>query len=407
MNNNKIIYLIFLIFSCFGTLYAQSSEEELNTKLKASSAVLMDYQTGRILFEREGNIPRPPASMAKVMTLFLTYDAIRKGELRKDDIITIDEQGSSFSRPPFSSLMLLEEGQRVSVLDLMKGVAVDSGNDAAYALADILGPGKDAFVNKMNAKARDLNLHNARFVDPDGWSEFNMISPREYAVLARSYIQEYPEALKELHSVPFLVYPLPENLPEGEDFKIKVPRRKRNTNILLGRYDGIDGLKTGYIDESGFNFTGTASRNGWRLIAVIMGVHTDSYYQGIRERAFETKNLLDYGYSHFSPLFLSSPEFPKVRIWYSHQKYLTPVVDKTPEVLLADDELSGIYNRIQLDQNISAPMNKGSVIGRVDYFLGETLLGSSDILIPEAVLKGNLFDRIRDSLILLWHQVRE
>ncbi len=407
MNKIRSILLLSLSLLTAGFLFAQTEVETLNRNLTAGSAVLMDYQTGRILYERDGNRPIPPASMTKVMTLYLTYDAIRDGRLNKEDVITIDEAGSSFSRPPFSSLMLLEEGQRVSVLDLMKGVAVDSGNDAAYALAEILGPGKREFVNKMNAKARKLGLSSARFADPDGWSEFNIISPRDYAVLARSYIRDYPEALKELHSVPFMVYPLPGNLPEGVDFRIKVPRRKDNTNLLLGRYEGIDGLKTGYIDQSGFNFTGTASRDGRRLIAVLMGIRTESYYQGIRRRAEETEMLLDYGFSRYLPRELKAPSLPEVRVWYSREKSITPVLKNLPEVLLAEDETDSVYSMLHVDENMTAPLKEGTVVGRADYYLGGYLLGSSELCVPADIDKGNFLYILRDRIIQWTAPVRE
>ncbi|MDC7240632.1 MAG: serine hydrolase, partial [Spirochaetales bacterium] len=225
--NRKTLLTTILLAVIWSGLSAQEAPS-----FTAEAALLMDFDTGRVLFEKNGDRRIPPASMTKVMTLFLCYDALAEGELSRDRMITIDEAGSSFSRPPRSSIMGLEEGQVVSVLDIMKGLAVSSGNDAAYAIADLLG-GEDAFVDKMNAKADSLGLTVTRFVDPDGWSRYNMVTPEEFAKLARAYITTYPEALDELHSVPFMVYPLPENMPEGIDFRNQVPRKKENTNWLL------------------------------------------------------------------------------------------------------------------------------------------------------------------------------
>ncbi|QEN07599.1 D-alanyl-D-alanine carboxypeptidase [Oceanispirochaeta crateris] len=403
----KISIYLFIIGFSFMTsmLFADSkAQEDLEQELTAQAAVLMDFNTGRILFEKNGNQVIPPASMTKVMTLFLTYEALEEGRIHKEDLITIDEAGSSFSRPPFSSLMLLEEGQQVTVLDLMKGLAVASGNDAAYALAHILGPGKEAFVDKMNAKARELGLKNTRFVDPDGWSEFDAVSPLDFASLGRAYIQEYPEALVELHSLQFIVYPLPENLPDNVDFRIQVPRKKLNTNILLGKYEGLDGLKTGYIDESGFNFTGTAFRGGQRLIAVIMGIHSESYYQGIRRRADETELLLDYGFNEFYPQFPKAPELQNLRVWFSRDEYIQPQVSEGPAVMMRKDEMNSVYSQIHINDDLKAPISAGTGIGRVDYYLEGTFLGSSDVQISHDVEEGSIYQRVRDSLIRWWEK---
>jgi D-alanyl-D-alanine carboxypeptidase (penicillin-binding protein 5/6) len=410
----RILLTLLLSFLTAPLLFSQSdkktaggeplSEREiLDSELSAASFALMDFATGRILAERNARQPIPPASMTKVMTLFLCYEALDQGVIARDPMVTIDEAGSSFSRPPFSSLMLLEEGQVVSFLDLMKGLAVSSGNDAAYAIAEILGPGRKAFVDKMNAKVRELNLENTVFVDPDGWSKYDRTNARDYARLARAYIENYPEALEELHSVPFLVYPLPENMPDGIDFRIQVPRKKKNTNLLLGRVDGVDGLKTGYVDESGFNFTATAQRDDVRLIAVIMGVHTESYYQGIRRRARESEILLEYGYANYGIQELEAPQFPPQRVWYSADELLTPVAADVPKVLLTDGEASGIYTRIRMKDRHIAPLDEDYSLGEVEYYMGDTLLGRSEIRFQGPVEEGSLIQRIRDR-IRLWKE---
>ena len=373
----------------------------------AEAAVLMDYETGRILFDKNSDRRIPPASMTKVMTLLLCYDALASGELSRDQMITIDEAGSSFSRPPFSSLMLLEEGQVVSVLDLMKGLAVSSGNDAAYALAELIGPGETAFVEKMNAKAEELGLKVTRFVDPDGWSRYNMVTPEEFAELARYYIATYPEALAELHSVPFMVYPLPENMPEGREFKIQVPRKKENTNLLLKwGVDGVDGLKTGYIDQSGFNFTGTALREDSRLIAVIMGVHTDTYYQGLQTRAKETENLLEYGFENYRRIEMPRSDIEEQRVWFSSEKFASPEEAELPSVLLKDDEIDSVRIEITLEDDIIAPLKAGAVIGRAEYYLDDFHLAGTEIVLPEGLDKGPWYRRFQDWIIRSWADLK-
>ena len=195
----------------------------------------MDYDTGRILYEKEGDTQIPPASMMKVMTLYLAYDAIAEGRVDKDQIVTIAVAGSAFSRPPRSSLMRLEEGQEVTVFGLMQGLAIASGNDAAYALADLLGPRRGGLYKADElGKPPNWGLRIRSLLIPTAGARRIWVTAEEYAILARRYIQDYPEALEELHSVPFLLYPLPENMPEDRTFRIQVPRKKKNTNRLLG-----------------------------------------------------------------------------------------------------------------------------------------------------------------------------
>ncbi|MBF9016049.1 MULTISPECIES: D-alanyl-D-alanine carboxypeptidase family protein [unclassified Oceanispirochaeta] len=403
MTKQKTILLILIISFLTAGLTAQT---EVAPELTASSALLMDFDSGRILYEKNSQVRISPASMTKVMTLLLCYDALAAGELKREDIITIDEAGSSFSRPPFSSLMLLEEGQEVSVLGIMKGLAISSGNDAAYAIAHILGPGKRAFVDKMNARARSIGMKSTVFVDPDGWSEYNLVTAEDYALLAREYISLYPEALNELHSQLFMVYPLPENMPEGREFRIQVPRKKKNTNLLLGRVGGVDGLKTGYIDESGFNFTGTALRDGQRIISIIMGVFTDSYYQGIRLRAEESEKLINYGFYNYHYRSLPGIDFDEIRVWYGNSQFVQPVLSEVDEIVLGDDELLQVTSNVTLQDEIHAPLAVNAVIGSVDYYLGSVLLTSADVILPQGLEKGAWYKRIRDFLILSWQDMR-
>ncbi|OQY35082.1 MAG: hypothetical protein B6241_02875 [Spirochaetaceae bacterium 4572_59] len=397
---HPIILTLLFSFSLWGG-------DALSGIISAQSAVLMDYETGRILYEKDGNVPIPPASMAKVMTLYLTYDAIREGRLEKERIITIDEVGSSFSRPPRSSLMLLEEGQEVSVLGLMEGLAIASGNDAAYALADLIGPGVDAFVDKMNRKAEELGLRETCFVDPDGWSEYNLVTAEEYALLARHYIQDYPEALVELHSVPYLVYPLPDNMPEDRSFRIKVPRKKNNTNKLLGSYEGIDGLKTGYIDESGFNFSATARRQDTRLISVIMGIRRESYFQGLLRRAEESASLLDYGFDNYKSEELAEPVLPELRVWMGSETDLVPIVPEGAAALLREGELCSVYSMVSLEQQITAPVLSDDIIGSIRYYIGSVLLDEVPVHAGRNIPEGNFFQKLRDRVLQKWMEWQE
>ncbi len=405
------LFLLLLFLGGAG-LFPQTlreKKEDLNLRLSARAALLMDYDTGRVLYEKNGNAPLPPASMTKVMTLFLVYDKLAEGLIQREEKIKIDAIGSSFSRPPGSSLMNLEEGQEVSILELMRGLAIASGNDAAYALANYLGPGVTAFVTQMNEKATFLGLQTTYFVDPDGLSASNKVTPWEFAVLARAYIQNYPEALGELHSIPTMAYPLTHNLVDpNKNYRISTARVKRNTNRLLGNYEGIDGLKTGYTGASGFNFTATASRGSIRLISVVMGIYSPGNYGlGLTSRADQARILLDFGFDNYQEEALPPPMIPEIRVFYGREKTLRPVATAPPQILINQGEVQEIYTLIQLRNTPQAPLDEGELLGEVEYFLGNISLGSSPLVAPRTIRRGGPLRFFEDLFLSLQWSKKE
>ncbi len=244
----------------------------------AQSAVLMDGFTGQVLYEQSPNLRIPPASFVKVMTLYVIYDAVRAGQIKKDDLVTVSDLAWRRAWKTDSSKMFIKVGERVKVEDLMKGVAIASGNDACVALAEHLSGSEDAFVSKMNEKAKLLGLKDSQFKNSDGLpAEDQYITALDMAILSKRYIEDHPEALAFHSTVEFEYNGI----------------RQGNRNTLLQKNIGVDGLKTGHIKESGYHLTATAKRDGQRMIAVVMGCDK------VRKRAPEAQKLLEYGFKNY------------------------------------------------------------------------------------------------------------
>ncbi|HTH12933.1 MAG TPA: serine hydrolase, partial [Spirochaetia bacterium] len=212
----------------------------------APSAVLVDQLTGRILFQKQPDLPIPPASLTKLMTLHLTWKALASGRIHPEDPVPVTAATTGKAVPPGSSLMFLEPGQRVTVKELMLGLAVDSGNDAGMTLAQFLAGSQEAFVASMNAEAQELGLTRTVFFDAFGYDARNRTTAGDFSQFCRTYLTQHPQSVEFLHNVRELDYPLESNLaPQAKRLRTI---HQTNRNTLLGAYPGADGLKTGYID---------------------------------------------------------------------------------------------------------------------------------------------------------------
>jgi D-alanyl-D-alanine carboxypeptidase (penicillin-binding protein 5/6) len=312
----------------------------------AESAVLMDGLTGQVLYEQNPNLKIPPASFVKIMTLYLVYDAIRAGQLKMDDLVTVSERAWKRAWKTDSSKMFIKVGDRVKVEDLMKGVAIASGNDACVALAEHLSGSEEAFVSKMDEKAKLLGLNDSQFKNSDGMpAEGQYITAMDMATLSRRYIEAHPEALV-LHST-----------VEFEYNRI----RQGNRNTLLQKNIGVDGLKTGHIKESGYHLTATAKRDGQRMIAVVMGCDK------VKKRAPEAQKLLEYGFKNFSTVeaVKKGATFGPLRVSRGKLKEVILTAAEDGRVTVAKGKESLVSVAPQLPQFVVAPIQKGQVAAKV------------------------------------------
>ena len=224
-----------------------------NLTVHSGSAILIDAATGSILYEKNADAVIPPASMTKLVVMYVVFQEIATGRISLDDVVPLPPESWAVNAPPQSSLMFLAEGQIVTLRELLLGLAVASGNDAAMAVAHYVSGSVDAFVQRMNREMELLGLEKTRFVEPSGYSELNLTTPREFAAFARVYLSRYPESLENFHSQPSISYPQEHNLAEWHKGEGKnQPIFQQSTNKLLGVLPGCDGLKTGFIYESGY-----------------------------------------------------------------------------------------------------------------------------------------------------------
>jgi D-alanyl-D-alanine carboxypeptidase (penicillin-binding protein 5/6) len=312
----------------------------------AKSAVLMDGITGQILYEQKPDLRIPPASFAKVMTLFVVFDAIRTGQLKTDDMVTVSERAWKRTYKTKSSTMYLKVGERVRVEDLLKGITIASGNDACVALAEHLSGSEEAFVSKMNEKAGFLGLKDTQFKNSDGGSaEGQYTTAKEMAILSKRYIEDHPEALVFHSTVEFEYNGI----------------RQGNRNTLLQKNIGVDGLKTGHLTEAGYHLAATAKREGQRMIAVVMGCDK------IGKRGPEAQKLLEYGFKNFSTIeaVKKGATFGpvKVRRGKLNQVVLTAAEDARVTVAKGKENLVSAVP--QVPPFIIAPVHKDQVLAKV------------------------------------------
>lgn len=308
----------------------------------AQSAVLMDALTGKVLYEQNPNLRIAPASFVKVMTLYLIFDALRDGRLKMEEMVTVSEKAWRME----GSKMFIKVGERVKVEDLIKGVAVASGNDACVALAEYLSGSEEVFVSKMNEKAKEIGLKDTQFRNAHGLpAEGQYTTAMDMALLANRYIEDHPEALAFHSTVEFEYNGI----------------RQGNRNTLLQKNIGVDGLKTGHVEESGYHLVATAKRDGQRLIAVVMGCDK------VSKRAPETQRLLEYGFKNFSTIeaIKKGSTFGPIQVKRGKLREVMLIAEDSGWVTVAKGKEGSITVLPQLPQFIEAPIQKGQIVSKV------------------------------------------
>ncbi|MCL2293744.1 MAG: D-alanyl-D-alanine carboxypeptidase [Spirochaetes bacterium] len=397
-NKSKLIVII-LLFFCFSLKAADFRPAP--PELYAHSAILFDVNSGFLLFEKNADDVIPPASMTKLMTMHIVFNAIREGRLSLDQYIPISAEASFKSSPPRSSLMFIEEGQIVTLFELMKGLAIPSGNDAAVAVAEAVAGSVPAFISMMNREARRMGLEQTFFDDASGFSAYNKTTAREFARFCFFYIQENPEAIPLFHSFREFTYPLSHNIPEGSTSALG-PIGQFSNNILLGRVEGVDGLKTGFIYASGFNIALTAERDGRRLLAVLMG---GPRRNGAALRARDGEALLSYGFDNYTTFYPQLPELSRNRVYKGRAKNVELTV-MVPAITLPNADVDAITWEIEWGAPLVAPFPAGTEAGMIRLLDKEnSLIFSRSIVTAIEVERGSFFRRFFDSIALFFKRI--
>lgn len=363
----------------------------------ARAVVVLDQATGTVLYGKNPDLVIPPASLTKLVTLHLVYDEIEAGRLSEDELVTIDKRDCSPYIPYGSSLMYLRPGMRVSIIDLMRGAAVVSGNDAAFALARRVAGSNEAFAARMNEAVRALGLDDLYFVEPSGLSELNRVTARGYAEFCRLYMILHPQAIGELHSLHYIEFPRPENATADYHPAGRIIQYNRN-NLVLS-YPGCDGLKTGYIIESGYNLAATAVRGDTRFIIVTLGGSgAGTTLGGSAQRSHDGVALLDWAFANFETMRPDLGPLPSPRAWYGARTRVKLASASPLAVTLPRSLASSIEARVDLPSSVDAPLAAGTRVGEVVYSANGQVIRRVDLVSASDLPRGNFFVVIRDAI---------
>lgn len=354
--------------------------------LSAKSYALLDYQTGDLIADFNADQRVEPASITKVMTVYIAFDEIKKGRVHLDDDVPISQKAWHEGIDSSESRMFIEVGQKVKLQDLLRGIIIQSGNDAAVAVAEYLGGTEDVFAQMMNQKAQELGMKNTHFMDASG-----MPNPEHYTtahditLLARALIQNFPDFYKIFAEREFTFHGI----------------KQYNRNGLLDKDPTVDGIKTGHTEAAGYCLLSSAVRDNRRLIAAVMGTPSWNY----REQA--NASLLNWGYRFYETDALLGPASPvtNVRVWKGAETQL-PVGTLQPVALsLPNGSKDALKIVPSLNTPVVAPITQGQAIGSAEIQLNGKTLRTVDLVALKPIGKGSLWTRIVDQIRLWFHWI--
>lgn len=366
-----ILLCVMLVLSAVPIGFAQSEKKEAETKPQlaeqASSAIVIEQDTGKVLFEKNPNEKLPPASMTKIMTMLLIMEQIEKGKLTLKDKVRASEHAASMG----GSQIFLEPGEEMTVDEMLKGIAIASGNDASVAVAEHIAGSEEGFVDMMNKKAKDLGLKNTHFQNPTGLPAKNHYSTaHDMAVMAKE-LMKYPLIRK--YTGKYEDY-----LREDTDKKFWLV----NTNKLVRFYPGVDGVKTGFTTEAKYCLTASAERNGMRVISVIMGSPTS------KERNAEVTKLLDYAFSQYmtKKMYTRGEKIQTVKVGKGKKETVDLVASDNVSLLMKKGEtMKNIKKEVVAEEKVKAPIKKGDALGTLvikkdnEVLLKQTIVAKEDV----------------------------
>ncbi|MCI8400425.1 MAG: D-alanyl-D-alanine carboxypeptidase [Oscillibacter sp.] len=354
----KLSALFCALLLVLGTLPAASAVE-----VAAPSALLMEKETGTILFAKDEHAVLEPASVTKIMTLLLTMEAVDSGQLAYDDMVTASAHACSMG----GSQIWLKENEQMSVSDMIKAVCVVSANDCAVALGEHLAGSEDAFVERMNARARELGMNDTTFKNATGLPVAGHVtSAHDIALMSRELILNHPD-IRQYTTIWM------DSLRGGESQLV-------NTNRLVRFFDGATGLKTGFTASALYCLSGTAERDGMELIAVIMKDASSN------QRFEDAKALLSYGFSSYAlrKIALDAP-LPPVPVTLGSQATVQPVLAEGGALLLEKAKAGNLAQSVALAESVDAPVAPGDALGTLTVTSGDEVVAEIPILAGESV----------------------
>ena len=347
-------------------------------KLNASGYILIDARNGEVLVDRNAEEPLPPASLTKMMTAYIAEREIAAGRADIEDMVPISVKAWKTG----GSRMFVREGTEVRLGDLMRGIIVQSGNDASVAVAEHLAGSEDVFADVMNQTAQSLGMTKSVFKNATGLpAEGHVSTAKDLAILASRIIKDFPEKYAIYKEKTFIYNGI----------------KQSNRNSLLFRDPSVDGLKTGHTEEAGYCLVASATRDGFRLISVVMGT------AGEKAREQETSKLLQYGFRYFSGkmLYDANEVLPSSerKVWFGQLDSIQLVTENPLYVTLPLGRESSIKAVLDAPDILEAPLALGQMVGNIKIMLGERVLAKSDVLVETAVLEAGFFKKSVDFVL--------
>lgn len=370
----SIALLVFMLPLSSISAFAKSEEED-GMKIEAKSALLMEPKTGKIIYEKNADEKFAPASVTKIMTMLLAIEAVDSGKIKLDDKITCSENAKKMG----GSTMLLDTGEIRSVEDILKGIAIASGNDASVAMAEYLAGSEESFVELMNKRAQELGMKNTTFKNCNGLPAEGHLSTAKDIALMSMELLKHEKIFK--YTGTYM-----ETISEGR----KSPIELVNHNKLVRFFKGCDGLKTGYTSEAKYCISATATRDGVRMLSVIMGAPT---YK-IRNR--DASILLNYGFSKFTgkKVISKDEELGNVTMGEKTDKYFIAKAKDDLVAVLEKGKKGDIEKKIKIDE-MKDKYSAGDVVGKCEVYIGEDKVGEVDIYTDRDIKKPNIIEKIK------------
>ena len=363
----KLFLLIFLILCNSKSLVA------LDTK--STHAIILDYETEDILFSKKENELTSPASMTKIMTAYIVFDRIKNGNLKLSDEFIISSKAYKMG----GSRMFLEMNSKVTVMDLLYGIIVQSGNDASVAVAENISGTEEEFAKLMNTYANKFGMNNTNFVNSSGWPNSNHYSSmKDIAILSKNIIKHFPELYKIFEKKKFIYNNI----------------RQPNRNPLLYSYEGADGLKTGYVNNAGFGIAATVDNNGRRIIVVVNGL------KSARERKEEVTKLFDWAYRDTKQIVILNKGqiLVKSDVWLGNKKTVNLISGEKLLTSLTLKQQQNIEAKLVYKKPINAPLEKNQEVGKILIDIPNRQTIEIPLLAKDSIKKSNPLTRIFNAL---------
>lgn len=369
--------LIAMLISVTPVAFAKESSVELADRAK--SAVLIERDTGTILYDKNSDQKLPPASMTKIMTMLLIMEALEKNQIKMDEKVRTSEYAASMG----GSQIFLEPGEEMTVEQMLKGIAIGSGNDASVAMAEKIAGSAEAFVEMMNKKVEELGLKNTHFKNPTGLPEADHYSSAQDMALMAKELLKYEEITK--YTGKYEDY-----LREGTDKKFWLV----NTNRLVKFYPGVDGVKTGFTNEAKYCLTATAKKDNMRVIAVVFGADTP------KDRNAQVTKMLDYAFSQYQthPLFKKDQILTKMKVSKGSENEANLMTSEPISILTKKGEnVDDVIQEIVMKKDVRAPIKRGDELGSLQLKKDEKIIAESKLVAEKNIDEASwwkLFKRV-------------